>query len=351
MCGIFLSPSFNLTQGLISPGQASDNPSQLHGTDVFRFRGGASSSSSTTRYTMNSTVKNNALDFTDNFSTSAWIKANEINRLNQYVFSFDDPNPTQWRPSSDTVEHRVYTWRLRDIPASRLTVFYKRARLDNLSPGQPDDGENSRVGLSFYIQSEIIPNGNIFDGKWHFYKLDVNYPNIKLYVDGYLHNATEGHYYKVGGGTRDIERLNRNGSFYSMPARIIAKDDSYKNRVNGYIGGTQQHENYNFDGDLRLLFMTSTMDNSQYTCITSCNNSLIPQGYTPSPNEFTAIIGNFSVFYQPVSRTLYFNNSNAPPSEYTAFMQTFKYNSNGYLPAQTVADMGEGRRLEFRVSL
>ena len=343
MCGISLSPSLNLTQGLIPPTQASDNPSQLPGTDVFRFRGGISSPSSTTRYTMNSTVKNSALDFTDNFSTSVWIKANEINRLNQYIFSFDDPNPTQWDPD----EHRVYTWRLRD---TRLTVFYRRARLDNLSPGQHDSGENSRVGLSFYIRSEVIPNGNIYDGKWHFYKLDICYPDIKLYVDGYLHQATEGHYFTVTGDREGLDRV-QDGSFYNMPARIITKDNAYKNRVIGYIGGTQQFDNkHNFDGDLRLLFMTNKMNNSQYTCIASCNNSLIPQGYTPSSNEFTAIIGNFSVFYQPVSRTLYFNNSNAPPSEYTAFLQTLSYNSNGYLLAQTVADMGEGRRLEFRVS-
>lgn len=344
MCGISLSPSVNLTQGLIPPSASSDNPSQIAGTDVFRFDG-SQSSSTTSRYTMDSTIKNTALDFTDNFSTSVWIKAIDAGRANQYVFSFDDPTEA---------EQRVYTWRLRDSPASRLTVFYKRARLDDIAdPSQTDFGLNSRVGLSFYIRSEVIPSGNIFDSNWHFYKLDITYPSIKLYVDGYLHNVTEGHYHRVSGSTRnDREILLRNGNFYDMPARIIQKDNSYKNRVIGRIGGTQHFVgSHNFYGDLRLLFMTSLMDNSQYTCIASCNNSLIPLGYIPSSNEFTTTIGSFTVFYQPVSRTLYFNNSNSPPSEYTTFLQTLSYYTNGFLPAQTIADMGEGRRLELKVSL
>ena len=333
MCGVLFNQLVNLTQNLISPPAANDNPQQIAGTDVFQFSA-SSSVSTTSRYTMDAAVKNNALNFTDHFSTTAWIKSVSNGQLNQYIFSFDN-----------SANDRVYTWRLR---ATRLTIFYRRARLDYIDQAQTDSGENSRVGLSFYFKNEVIPGGSIFDSQWHFYKLDIDYPFIKLYVDGYLHMATEGHYFDVTG--RRVS-LPRNSSIYNMTARIIEKDATYKSQVTGRIGGTQRFSGrYNFNGFLRLLFISSTMNNEQYTCIASCNTSLVPVGYTPGSEDFNTTVGSFSVFYQPVSRTLYFNDTNANSSVYTTFLKSISYNTNGFLPAQTVANLGEGRRLELKVT-
>ena len=332
MCGVTFDQSVNLTQNLISPPAGSDNPQQIAGTDVFQFSA-SSSASTTSRYTMDATVKNNSLDFTDHFSTTAWIKSVSNGQINQYVFSFDD-----------SANNRVYTWRLR---ATRLTIFYRRARLDNIDPAQTDSGENGRVGLSFYFRDEVIPDDSIFDSQWHFYKLDIDYPSIKLYVDGYLHMATEGHHFDVTGITRVT--LTR-GDVHDMPARIIEKDAVYKSQVTGRIGGTQRYSGrYNFNGFLRLLFISSTMNNEQYTCIASCNTSLVPAGYTPGSEHFNTTVGSFSVLYQPVSRILYFD-TNANSSVYTTFLKSLSYNTNGFLPAQTVANTGEGRRLELKVT-
>lgn len=332
MCGVLFNQFVNLTQNLISPPAGNDNPQQIAGTDVFQFSA-SSSASTTSRYTMDATVKNNALNFTDHFSTTVWIKSVSNGQINQYVFSFDN-----------SANDRVYTWRLR---ATRLTIFYRRARLNDIPPAQSDSGENSRVGLSFYFKNEVIPGGSIFDGQWHFYKLDVDYPLIKLYVDGYFHNATEGHYFSVTGQRVTLPY----GDSHKMPAKIIEKDATYKSQVTGRIGGTQRYSGqYNFNGFLRLLSISSTMNNEQYTCIASCNTSLVPAGYTPDSEDFDTTVDSFSVFYQPVSRTLYFYDTNANSSVYTTFLKSISYNTNGFLPAQTIANMGEGRRLELKVT-
>ncbi|XP_019849207.1 PREDICTED: protocadherin Fat 4-like, partial [Amphimedon queenslandica] len=289
---------------------------------------------------MDTTVKNAALDFTDNFSTSAWLKCNNNNRASQYVFSFDNDNVSNGNGK------RTFTWRIRRD--NRLTLFYTRGRLDNIPASQPDSGENSRVGLSFYFQSAVSTT-NICDGGWHFYKLDITYPSIKLFVDGYVHYVTEGHYHGVSGTKVDLNQITDGSGTYDMPARLNTKTN--KNSITGRIGSSSRFLNYGFNGELRLLMMTSLLDNSQYTCLASCNNSLVHSGYSPGTGDvFNNTIGSFTnVFYQPVSRTLYFSNAGGSPSEYTAFLRNISYNTNGHLPAQTVANMGEGRRIELQL--
>lgn len=335
----------NLTHNL-SPvaSQGALSPVHVQGTDVYEFRFSGSADSLNSHYVLDTTVKNNALDFTDHFSTSVWIKANDNSRLNQYLFSFDNDNV------GNNGGKRVFTWRLRgsNSQASRMTFFYTRARLDNINAGQTDLGENQRVGLSFYFHSAVIPSGSIFDGKWHFYKLDIDYPSIKLYVDGYMHVATEGHYFDVADVRRTPPQL---GTINSMPARLSTKSNTLKSQIVGRIGNSFRYPEYGFNGFLRLLIMSSTLTNEQYTCIASCNNSLVPEGYSPGVDNFNRTIGNFTnVFYQPVSRTLYFTYANGPPSQYTSFIHSISYYTNGHLPVQTVANTGEGRRIELKVS-
>ena len=344
LCGLSFNSLVNLTHGLIPPSTGTFNPVHVAGTDVHRFSFTGSSSSTTSYYTMDTAIKNAALDFTDNFSVSVWIKCNDNSRTSQYVFSFDNDTA----PNTDG--RRAFTWRLRE---NRFTLFYTRDRLPSLPPGQADLGVYSRVGLSFFFQSAVIPTGSMYDSQWHFYKLDISYPSIKLFVDGYVHYATEGHYYTAEGfNSNGFERLTRitDGSgTYDMPARLSVKIN--KADIVGRIGGSSRFLSYGFNGELRLLFMTSLMNNSQYTCLASCGNSLIPSGYTPGTGDvFNNTIGSFTnIFYQPVSRTLYFTNNGGTPSEYTAFVRNISFHTNGHLPAQTVANMGEGRRIELQV--
>ena len=236
---------------------------------------------------------------------------------------------------------------------NRFTLFYTRDRLPNLPSGQADLGVYSRVGLSFFFQSAVIPTGSMYDSQWHFYKLDISYPSIKLFVDGYVHYATEGHYYDAegfnGNGFERLTRITDGSGAYDMPARLSVKTN--KADIVGRIGGSSRFLTYSFNGELRLLFMTSLMNNSQYTCLASCGNSLIPSGYTPGTGDvFNNTIGSFTnIFYQPVSRTLYFTNNGGTPSEYTAFVRNISFHTNGHLPAQTVTNMGEGRRIELQV--
>ena len=338
LCGISLANSVNLTQGLTPPNSGTFNPVQVAGTDVLRFSFSGNNPSSTSFYTMDAAVKNSALDFTDNFSTSTWLKCNDNSRPSQYVFSFDNDDVSNGNGK------RTYTWRFRRD--NRLTLFYTRGRLDNIPASQPDSGENSRVGLSFYFQSAVSTT-NICDGVWHFYKLDITYPSIKLFVDGYVHYATEGHYFGV---SNNLIRLSSGSVVYDMPARLNVKTN--KDAITGRIGSSSRFLDYGFNGELRLLMMTNLLDNSQYTCLASCNNSLVHSEYSPGTGDvFNNTIGSFTnVFYQPVSRTLYFSNAGGSPSDYTAFLRNISYNTNGHLPAQTVANMGEGRRIELQVN-
>ena len=329
MCDILLTPQINLTSGNSPVAVSNNNPDQIVDTDVFEFTG---ETSSTANSIMSDSVRDQAMNISDNFSTSIWVYVEESPNL-QYIFSFENSNGD-----------RYFSWLLRP---GRLNLFYRRDRLDNLPVGQTDSGFGERVGLSFYFDPDIFPGGTIRDNKWHFLKLDIQYPSIKLYVDGYVHYATEGNYFDI---TDSRVRLNRDGTIYNMPARILDKDASTIASITGFLGGSQRGSfGYNFHGRLRLLFITGLMDNSQYTCLASCNNSLVPTNYVPGSEDLNTTVGDFHVFYQPVSRTLYFNNANGEIADYNTFVKSLVYHTYGYLPPQQEENTGEGRTIEIMV--
>ena len=323
MCGISLNPQLNLTSGSTPNAQGSDNPVQVDGTDVYEFTGTKSLSAFSV---VQDSVKNDVFSTNDQFSVSVWVYVEDISGL-QYIFSFED-----------STRDRHFSWLLRE---ARLNIFYTRDRLNGLDDSQLDQGVGSRVGMSFYFVEAL--GGALKEDEWYFFKLDVSNPSIKLYVNGYLHEVTEGHYFDIADERQDLS------SPYEMPAPLWENNQKLSD-IKGYIGGSRRGNGaYNFDGKLRLLFFTGLMDNSQYTCIASCNNSLIPPGYVPGNTDFNASIGNFDVFYQPVSRSLYFVSSNLSVSTYDSFVKSLIYHTNGYLPAQQEEGMGEGRRVKIQV--
>ena len=329
LCNVSLDPSVNLLDGAAPSSVASNNPTEVV-SGVYEFDG---SKSATAYLLMSDAVRDSAMSITDHFSVSMWMKIDGNNLV--YPLSFERGTT------------RYFSWLLR---YERLNFFYQRDRLDNLPDTQVDLGEDSRVGLSFYYDTNIFTEGTIRDGKWHFLKMDINYPSIVLYIDGYAHYANEGHYFNIENNKVGIDRdLN---AAYDMPARILKKSDSLISQIVGRLGGSSRgSHDYVVDGLIRLPYFTDLMDNSQYICLASCNDNLLPQDYTPGSNfeAINATTNGFSVFYQPVSRSLYFSKEGGTPSNYTEFVQSLVYHTNGYLPAQVQENTGEGRQLELQV--
>ena len=322
MCGVSLDPQINMTLG----SSKGTTPTQVG--DVYTFTGADGSGNV---IVMTDSVKESVMGLKDHFSISGWVKVETDTGL-PYIFSIEDG-------SQGNLRDRYFSWLLRD---DRLNIFYLRDRLPELDSILEDGGIGTRVGMSFDFTSFM--SNTLYDGKWHFLKLDIDFPQIRLYVDGYLLNPSRGHYYDASGATR--ESLE---SPYDMPAPIW--NDPDPSDFIGRIGGSQRSNNiYNLKGSLRLFFATGTMDNSQYTCIASCNTSLAPSGFTPGSTDMSVTIGDFNVFYQPVTRTLTFTYSNGSVSVYDSFLKSIIYTTNGYLPPLQAENMGEGRRLKFQIS-
>ena len=331
MCGSNLNPQYNLlTSSTLSPETVgSDNPVLVDGTDVYRFNGASGTQS---RFLITSTLRNDVLSITDDFSTSMWIKFNSGSRGNQYPISFE----------TDTRE-RHFSFLFR---TARLNVFYRRDVLVlGAAPGD-DNGYGSRVGLSFYWDQSIF--GDFRDDKWHFVKLDIDFPKIKFYIDGHVYYATEGHYFNAANSRIT---LPPGTTVYDMPARILDRPNSISpapplSSIDVRVGGSVRG-NFNFEGEMRLLYITSLMDNSLYTCIASCGESVVPTGYVPGSQNLTTDVNGFNTFYNPVSRMLYFNKAGSTPDDYTNFLRSVSFSTRDIIPPE---EQGEGRRIELRVS-
>ena len=331
MCGSNLNPQYNLlTSSTLSPETiGSDNPVLVDGTDVYRFNGATGTQS---RLLITGTLHDDILSITDDFSTSMWIKFNSGSRDLQYPISFET--------SAGNRHFSFLFWPI------RLNLFYRRDVLVAGSIPNEDLGYGSRVGLSFYWDQSIF--GDLRDDKWHFMKLDIDFPKIKFYIDGHVYYVTEGHYFSV---TNSIVRFSNSPEF-NMPARILDRTSSTSPvplssivvRVGGSVRGSNK---YNFQGEMRLLYITSLMDNSLYTCIASCGESVIPSGYVPGSQNLTTNVDGFSTFYNPVSRVLYFNKAGSTPNDYTNFLRSVSFSTRDTIPPE---EQGEGRRIELRVS-
>ena len=331
MCGSTLNPQLNLLSS-ISPEEAgSNNPVLVSGTDVYDFSGVNGPQS---RFLVSGSLHDQVLSLSDDFSTSMWVRFDSGSRGLQYVLSYET------NPGGD---NRYFSFLFR-LSNGRLNLFYNRDLLPPNTSPSTDLGYGSRVGLSFYWDQNIF--GTLRDDTWHFIKLDVDFPEISFYIDGHVYYATGGHYHGVTGSRIPISDPVR----LDMPARILDKTTSTSpvslSDVSVRIGGSNRG-NFNFVGRLRLVYVTSLMNNSLYTCIASCSETIAPDGYVPGQQNLTTDVNGFSTFYNPVTRTLYFNKASSTPEEYTTFVRSISYSTNDTLPPQ---EQGEGRRIEIRVS-
>lgn len=279
---------------------------------------------------MSDSVKQAAMSLTDNFSTSMWIKISSQEVI-AYAFSFET------EPAS--THHRYYSWLMRD---KRLNLFYNRAQIEGTAA---DNGVNTRVGMSFYYNDvTLFPGATIHDNQWHYLRLDVNFPNIILYVDGHAITCSEGHYYNAANSKIPLVAP------FQMPAKFATKDNATINSIVAHLGGSSRtSDKYNIQASMRLVYITGLMNNNQYSCIASCNNSLIPEGFVPgSGTDFSNTHNGFDVFYQPVTRTLEFQKAGSSPVEYTNFVRSLVYNSRD--GSITPEEQKEGRRVEITVS-
>ena len=335
MCESGLNPQYNLfTTSALSPeSTGSNNPVLISGTDAYQFVGGTGTQS---RFLVTGTLHDQVLSLSDHFSMSMWIKFSSSDSVPglQYVLSFEtDPSNSR---------NRYFSWLFR---SNRLNLFYNRDVLVDGTTPSTDLGYGSRVGLSFYWDESIF--GDLRNDNWHFVKLDVDFPEMKFYINGHVYFPTEGHYFSVTNQRIGLQRID---TPREMPARILDKTSSTSpvslSDINIRIGGSVRG-NYNFVGEMRLLYITGLMDNSLYTCIASCGESIVPTGYMSGSQNLTADVNGFSTFYNPVSRTLYFDKGSSPPVDYTNFLRSISYSTRDTFPPQ---EQGEGRRIEFRVS-
>ena len=311
----------------VESGTGGGSPTLVSNPDVYSFSGDTSSSA---RFIMSDSVKQAVMSLTDNFSTSMWIKIPPQETI-AYAFSFET------EPVS--ANHRFYSWLMRQ---NRLNVFYNRGQIPGTAA---DNGINTRVGMSFYYSDEtLFPEGTIHDNQWHFLKLDVNFPNMILYVDGHAIMCSEGHFFNAANAKQDLVFP------FDMPAAFATKDSSTINNIIARLGGSSRsNDAYNIEASMRLMYITGLMNNNQYSCIASCNNSLIPIGFVPgSGSDLSNTYDGFDVFYQPVTRSLEFQKAGSSPEEYTNFVRSLVYNTrNGSI---TPEEQGEGRRVTITVS-
>ena len=256
------------------------------------------------------------LQRTDHFSVSFWIQISEDSQ-EAYIFSFEMGTDRYFSLSSRS--------------ANRATFFYFRDRIATTDGGYP-----SRVGLSFYYNPDIFPNG-LHDGKWHFIALTVDYPIATLTVDGYVYRPTEGHYFDSSDDRVGLPRL-LDGSSYQMPAPILDKTNSQIEAINGYIGGSSRSSSrFSLSGSMRQLVLTDNLDTDSYNCLGGCGISIYSD---------ESVFGNFSMFYNPAKRSFEFSSSTGGPEEYTDFLMSLLFSDNGFLPPE---DDEESWRINVQV--
>ena len=260
------------------------------------------------------------------FTVSCWINI-ASNSATAYIFSFERGS------------ERYFS--LYERSQTRANLFYFRDRI-----AEPEDsGYTSQVALSFYYDTDIFPDG-LRDRKWHFLALTIDYPEITLTIDGYVHRPTQGNYYDVSNTKILLDRLT-NGSTYDMPAEIInvAEADFVGfDDINGYIGGSSRGNTrtYSLDGTIRQLLLTSQLDTEAYNCLGSCNVTIYSDGS----------VSGFNTFYNPARRSFEFSSSADPSepigdTEYTEFMGTLIFSDNGFLPSE---EEEESWRVSVQVS-
>ncbi len=265
----------------------------------------------------------NFLSLTDDFTISMWILVRTDSDA-QYIIACE-------RGLSRSRYLHFY-----DVSAERFILYYFRDALDGLSP-TADDGYESQVALSFYYDRTVFLNG-LRDSTWHFMTLTVNYPTITFSLDGYELQPTRGNY-------RDQFNsqilLDRDGSIYEMPARILTKSSSLTDELLCKFGGSVRGNSFSLNAELRQPAMTDVFTSADYRCLASCNEYI-------DVDTSEAITSSFQTFYNPVQRTFEFSSVTATDdSDYTQFVQALIFISNGFIPPQ---EEGESRRVELSIT-
>ena len=256
------------------------------------------------------------------FTLSFWIMLDPTSR-SSYILSFENNGD------------RYFS--LFDNSKGRAVIYYYRDTLGSLEQGD-DGGYETQVALSFYYDSNILPDG-LRDNEWHFIALSVNIPTISLTVDGYVLRPTQGNYYD---STNMQILLDRDGTIYDMPAPILVKNQAVIDSLTGYIGGSARGSSFALDGAMRQLILTNPFTTDAYSCLGSCGVNIFPDDS----------VGGFTTFYDPAKRVFEFSSSADPAvpigdAEYTEFMGTLVFSDNGFLLPE---EQGESWRISVQVS-
>ena len=314
LCGT----SFSLQQDLFAGATSGTpgGPSIITGqsSTVYSFNGRDDLSDNW--LTISAATKNTVLQRTDDFTLSFWILVEE-NSNSAYIITFENGNS------------RYFS--LYEASQTRLILYYFR---DNIPGVVNDDARNTQVALSFYYDTTLLPNG-LRDGNWHFLSFTVDFPSVILNVDGLEIRPTQGNYQNQF-QTRIL--LGRDGTLYDMPAPILTKDASLLNSIEGRIGGSARGVRFTLFGEVRQLILSDIVDTATYNCLASCNNRI-------DIDPASTIGSSFGSRYDPVSRVFYFTGAVAP-SQYTIFLQSLIYYSNGFLPPE---EQGERRIIRLQV--
>ena len=322
LCQTTFSVQLDLFSGGV-PG-STNGPSQVTtvpaGVTVWAFNGANTVNNNWLDFS--STQNANFLSMTDDFTISMWIRVATGTNA-QYILACD-------RGTSSRYFH-IY-----ETSTDRIILYYFRDTLDGVTQ-QNDDGYESQVALSFYYDRSIFQNG-IRDNQWHFMTLTVDYPTVTFSFDGYELMPTRGNYRNQ---FNSQVLLNRDGSIYEMPARILTKSSSLINDISCRLGGSTRGNTFALGGEIRQPTVTNILSEADHRCLASCNEYI---DVDPS----VAIASSFQTFYNPVSRSFEFTSLTATDdSQYTLFLQGLVFYSNGFIPPE---EEGESRRVQLQIT-
>lgn len=269
---------------------------------------------------LSSTQQSNLLGLTDNFTISMWLLLS-IDSNAQYILSCE----------RDTLRY----FNIFDSSTERFILYYYRDTLDGLAITSDDIGYDSLVGLSFYYDPVVFPNG-LRDDLWHFITITVKYPKTTFVIDGYELRPTRG-FYRDQSNAQVL--LDRDGSEYEMPARILTKNPAIIDEISCKLGGSSRATAFSLDGQIRHLIVSDIISLTDYKCFASCNEYIDVDTSAP-------IVSYFQTFYNPVQRTFKFSFV-TDDSGYTQFLQALVFVSNGSIPLQ---EEGKRRRVEIKIT-
>lgn len=252
---------------------------------------------------ISSSTKTQFLQRTDNFTVSSWIRVT-AGSSSSYILTFE------------LGTNRYFS--LYEASTITLVLYYFR---DNIPGVINDDARNTQVGLTFFYDPAVFPNG-LRDNQWHFIALTINFPLAVINVDGHEHHPVRGYYRNQFQSRVDLQRLT-DGTYHNMPAPILTKTQTQIDGISGKIGGSARSIRFSFDGQIRQFTLTSNLNASTVSCVASCNNRI---GIGPN----STISSTISTLYNPVTRTLFFSGA-ANPNHYTTLLQSLIYYNNGFL--------------------